>query len=361
MNNPFLLIIPAILILLAAVLFWQSRIKPISPESIFFVQRTEAIIVERGKNNDLILTWKEQVSPLKITLGYSPYPFKSIRTWDHIPEDRHLVISDPNPEKRPYFKFVNEQNDSIIVAERFLPVQKLRNFRDIGGYPTADGRRVVWGKVYRSGRLGRASESDLTYLENLGMKLVLDLRDDGEIDRHPDILPHNCRYEHIHIAEHELVGRSDVIFKRQHLLHHFTEAYKTSLVDRGAKGYGQVLKVLSEEENLPAVLHCTAGKDRTGVLAAIVLGILDVMDEDIIQDYTLSAPYMKEGINRWNSDPRMAEAIKNLPEYRLEASPESMALLLSTLKGEYGSVRGYVEAQGVKESLIHRLENTLLA
>ena len=70
---------------------------------------------------------------------------------------------------------------------------------------------------------------------------------------------------------------------------------------------------------------------------------------------------MKEGINRWNSDPRMAEAIKNLPEYRLEASPESMALLLSTLKGEYGSVRGYVEAQGVKESLIHRLENTLLA
>jgi protein-tyrosine phosphatase len=122
----------------------------------------------------------------------------------------------------------------------------------------------------------------------------------------------------------------------------------------------KALEIIAEPDNLPLVFHCSAGKDRTGVLTAIVLGILGVTDDDIIEDYTLTAPYMKELITSWNNDPKAAEALKNIPEYLLEASPESMTFFLSTLKREYGSVRGYVEAHGAEVSLIHRLETALL-
>jgi hypothetical protein len=70
---------------------------------------------------------------------------------------------------------------------------------------------------------------------------------------------------------------------------------------------------------------------------------------------------MEELINRWNNDPQAPEDLKNVPEYLLEASPESMTFLLSTLKREYGSVRGYVEAHGGELSLIHRLETALIS
>jgi protein-tyrosine phosphatase len=130
------------------------------------------------------------------------------------------------------------------------------------------------------------------------------------------------------------------------------------------KEYGrrivEALEIIADPDNHPLVFHCNAGKDRSGILAAIVLGVLGVADEDIIKDYIMTAPYMKEFIDRWDKDPRTADVNKNLPEYQLEATPESMALFLATLKREYGSVTGYIEAQGAKASFIHRLEKALL-
>jgi len=247
---------------------------------------------------------------------------------------------------------------------RHIELESVLNFRDLGGYRTRRGQTVAWRRLFRSGELHHMTERDITRLkEEIGLHSVIDLRRTIELEQVGVGCLNEVGVKYYNIP---LITISDsdrdkerVIFKD------FSNQGEVYLYRIRHEEFGrrmvEALEIIAEPDNHPLVFHCTAGKDRTGVLAAIVLGILDVMDEDIIQDYTLSAPYMKEGINRWNSDPRMAEAIKNLPEYRLEASPESMALLLSTLKGEYGSVRGYVEAQGVKESLIHRLENTLLA
>jgi protein-tyrosine phosphatase len=122
----------------------------------------------------------------------------------------------------------------------------------------------------------------------------------------------------------------------------------------------EALKIIAEPENHPLVFHCAVGKDRTGILAAIVLSILGVADADIIEDYTLTAPYMEEIIKRMNNNPETAKIAKQLPGYFWKAVPESMALFLSTLQREYGSVRGYVEAQGAEASLSRRLKKSLL-
>lgn len=153
--------------------------------------------------------------------------------------------------------------------------------------------------------------------------------------------------------------------KEKELFRGFSNSGQIYLHHIRKKEYGkrvvEALEIIADVDNLPLVFHCSAGKDRSGILAAIVLGVMGVADEDIIEDYTLTAQYMKEFIERWDDDPITADINRNLPEYQLKASPESMALFLSTLQKEYGSARGYIEAQGADLSLFDRLERALLA
>ena len=122
----------------------------------------------------------------------------------------------------------------------------------------------------------------------------------------------------------------------------------------------KILEIIADRENLPLVFHCNAGQSRTGIVAAVVLSVLGVADEDIIHDYTLTAPYMQGFVERWNADPKTADVHKTIPPYENEAKAESMALLLATLKREYGSVREYLEIHGAEKSLFNRLEQMLL-
>ena len=113
-------------------------------------------------------------------------------------------------------------------------------------------------------------------------------------------------------------------------------------------------------ENHPLVFNCAIGKDRTGILAAVLLSALGVDDEDIIEDYVLSGPYMVELLKRKVEWPEIAAAEKVLPDYFWGAVPESMEMLLSALRKEYGSIRHYIEAYSADSSLISRLEKALL-
>lgn len=92
------------------------------------------------------------------------------------------------------------------------------------------------------------------------------------------------------------------------------------------------------------IFHCSAGKDRTGILAALLLGVLGVPDEDIARDYALTAPHMKSHIARLSQDPQVAQSLRDLPAYMHEAATESMALFLFILRRDYGSAWGYVRA-----------------
>ena len=106
--------------------------------------------------------------------------------------------------------------------------------------------------------------------------------------------------------------------------------------------------------------HCGDGKDCSGLLAAFVLSVLNVANVDIIKDYSLSAPYMKDVVTRLMSEPGTPDDIRNLPAYTWEAAPESMELFLSTIKRKYGSVQQYLVEQGAEPALINRLKKNLL-
>ena len=121
------------------------------------------------------------------------------------------------------------------------------------------------------------------------------------------------------------------------------------------------LEIIAEPDNHPLLFHCAAGKDRTGILAAVLLSsILGVEDETIIEDYALSGPYAEKLLKQIKSSPETPEFAVNLPDFFWKAAPASMEMLLSTLRQEYGSIDGYLEAHGVKPSLVKRLERALL-
>jgi protein-tyrosine phosphatase len=134
--------------------------------------------------------------------------------------------------------------------------------------------------------------------------------------------------------------------------------------ERYGKGIADVLGLLAEPDSLPAVFHCFAGKDRTGVVAAVVLGLLGVSQEDIVQDYVLTNNYEGDRFARQGADPN---AVRFIEEFgggaadRREVYPESMQQLLAWIERRYGSMRGYVEALGVKPSVCKRLEDALLS
>ena len=244
---------------------------------------------------------------------------------------------------------------------RHIRFENVVNFRDLGGYPARDGYTVAWRRLFRSGEFRNMTRKDLDLLTGeIGLTSVLDLRSSLEVENQGIglIAESDINYHNISFIAGGNREEDELLFNRfvnmgQFYLH---LVRKSEFGERIVRA----LELIADPENHPLVFHCAIGKDRTGILAAVLLSVLGVKDEVIIEDYSLSTPYMEQLLERINSNPETAKYIKPLPDYFWEASAESMSLFLSTLRNEYGSIEGYLKAQGTESSLIDRLEKALL-
>lgn len=244
---------------------------------------------------------------------------------------------------------------------RNIEFEFIRNFRDLGGYRSLNGGMVAWRRLFRSGELGNMSENDMKRLRDvLGITTVIDLRSTRESEQQGTELFTEAGIQHYNIP---FTSGGDGTRERAGFppLSNLGELYLLMLKreDLG-KRLVEALEIIAETRNHPLVFHCHGGKDRTGILAAVLLGILGVDDKDIIEDYTMSATYMEELRHNINNNPEMERLAKRLPDYFFNVVPESMELFLSTVRKEYGSIRGYVEIYGADDSLFRRLEGGLL-
>jgi protein-tyrosine phosphatase len=247
---------------------------------------------------------------------------------------------------------------------RHIKFENILNFRDIGGYRTRDGRAVAWRRIFRSGDPRRMTVNDVKKIkEKLGIAAVLDLRSPTEFEQRweVDLLQEiGARYYNIPYRP----GDASYYQKEMEMYTTCSNMGEVYLSRTRNKAFGkrvvESLEIIAVEDNHPLVFHCGAGKDRAGILAAFLLSALGVAENDIIKDYALTAPSMKEIRKRVNNDPSAPEDIKKLPDFAWEAAPESMALFLSTLKSECGSARGYLEANGAVPSLFGQLKRALL-
>ena len=243
---------------------------------------------------------------------------------------------------------------TVAPLDRFIPLEGCYNFRDLGGYPTRDGRTVKWRRLFRSDALHHMTDGDVEYVANaLGVITVVDLRNPDQIQNCP--IP-SAQYHNIPFIEGMATGvlsNTD-----QDPVERLTATYLWILRIAGEQ-IAYALTTLAKGDNLPAVVHCSAGKDRTGVLSALVLGILGVSEKDIIEDYTITNQVITEIIHRVSAVPGN-EHLRSRPATYFQAHPKVMEGVLEEIQSAYGDAVSYVQAQGVSESTISQLQRDLL-
>jgi protein-tyrosine phosphatase len=204
-------------------------------------------------------------------------------------------VSVPEHSGRVYFQLQPASGPMRVVSVRRLPLEGARNFRDLGGYRTADGRYVRWGLVYRSNYLANLTPKDYEYLQSLGIRLICDIRADPERLRSPTHwigsppeflnLPIGPNRDGT-LTPEELKRRVDSInAQTKDTIRGYDYAVS------GAAQYGKILQRIAAGD-LPLVEHDTSGKDRAGLFAAILLTALGVPRDVVIQDYLLTTKYM---------------------------------------------------------------------
>jgi protein-tyrosine phosphatase len=246
------------------------------------------------------------------------------------------------------------------VTERRVALGGPVNFRDLGGYPTADGRRVAWRRLYRSDSLHHLVAADGPLLHERNIATAIDFRADDELDRIGIGHLGELEIEHLHLPTHDkvlhTVRRADWTPPDS-----VAEVY-VLMLRSGAPAYAAALRALAEPGRLPAVYFCMAGKDRTGVFSAIVLGLLGVGDDDIVADYVLTHEVVDTIIERSAHDyPEGRDDWPALPAAMRGAEAESMQGMLAGLAAEYGDWEGYAAAIGVEPEVVDALRSALRA
>lgn len=248
--------------------------------------------------------------------------------------------------------------------DRHITFEAVPNFRDLGGYRAQDGHAVAWRRLFRSAALHSMSRSDIArFKAEIRPRAVLDLRTPPESTKQREISllgEVGARYHNVPFRP----GSPSSVKEETERFRDATHMgelylYRIRQPELGRKLVDS-LELIADGSNHPLVFHCSLGKDRTGLLAALLLAAVGVVDEDIIDDYILSAPFMPAIRDRLTSDPAASPEVKELPAFQWEASAESMARFLALLRREYGSAAGYLKSQGADTSLARRLKDALL-
>lgn len=232
-------------------------------------------------------------------------------------------------------------------------METLVNFRDIGGYKTEDGRKVKKKRLLRSGEVVNLSSKDhQILLSAYQLQSIIDLRGSDEIAEKPDDQIKNVAYWHIDVMK-ELKGRTASKADMLKSLNtadpekHMLDVYKEFVLNKGAQsGYRRFVKQLIKTEEGATLFHCFAGKDRTGIAAAVILKILGVHKDDIFEDYLLTNVQRAEANKKLIDEAReygLSLSQLEALEINMGVKEEYLYYAFSLIEETYGGFSGYLE------------------
>lgn len=244
------------------------------------------------------------------------------------------------------------------TGERLVPLTGAFNFRDLGGYVAADGQVVRWGRVYRADALHALTADDLAAIDRIGLRTVIDLRSHTEVTAAPHPFPAagGVRYRHAPLS----VGYEVDPNETKRPPDYSAEWLYRTMIDLGGEAIRVLFEEVADPEATPLVFHCTAGKDRTGVAAALLLRALGVPDEMIGEDYAISQLSMPKLIERLT---RIREASGQPPpaiSAMIEARAEMLEVALRHLDETHGGTLPYLRQVGVDDATLARVRAQLL-
>jgi protein tyrosine/serine phosphatase len=256
------------------------------------------------------------------------------------------------PEPQP------EQPPATERARR-LELEGAWNFRDLGGYLGRDGRPLRWRRLFRADGLDRLTATDLVHIERLRLRTVIDLRTGDEVAR-GRLATAAGAVDWYHLP------MLDVLPPPEHYGAWIDPSVKAeqylSMVSSAPDTIAGFLNLACDPASYPLVFHCFAGKDRTGILTALVLGLLGVADDDIAADYALSGsamPHLLEWLRANSEESADQLRLESNVAIIMAAEPATMMEFLRGFRGAHGSFEAYAAAIGHPDAA-SRLADVLL-
>ena len=261
------------------------------------------------------------------------------------------------------------QDGRMDTESRLVPLQGSFNFRDLGGYPGRGGRLTRWGRLYRADALHELTAADVAHLRHLGLRTIVDLRTERELARsgRGPLEPEGVAFHHLAVVQEGVRGDGtsdraavgEAVAAPAPAGDDLAERYLWYL-DVGRASLVEALTILGGEEHYPLVFHCAAGKDRTGVLAALILSILGVGRDVIVADYVITAERLRFIMERWLADPEFAERMAKVPATRFSVEALTMEGFLDQLQIRYGGAREWALDAGIPAEVLDRMDDLLL-
>lgn len=349
-----------------------NRKRPVypAPQSLIIQPQVEGSVNRRPDELELIWTRTAQVIRIFASLDPDLADLDPLRQTPlmTVQQTQHTMITSLDKARRWYFGLYFDADPTpLILAERFLPFEGGFNVRDLGGYQSQNGKRLRWGQVFRSAHLSHLTQADLNLIDQLGLKLICDLRSTPEVNEYPNVLPEGVPARRIPIlSDHAKAFSPRVIllnFRRLDAL--MTRSYTQTMLMGKAQAFGHMIRLIADPAQRPILFHCTAGKDRTGLTAALILSVLGVPDETIIADYSLtnlSYEPIYQMINENAGRLRVLHLTVDDLQPLLIADPDYIRSALNYLRKRCGSVEAYLTGPaGLELSVIESLRQGLLS
>ena len=246
----------------------------------------------------------------------------------------------------------------LTALDRSIEFRLAFNVRDLGGLRTVDGAVVQRGRVFRADGVHRLRDEDLARARALELRTVIDLRTATEIDRGGRFPVEDYPVDWHSLPLLRRIWSDDELVPTTGAADFLRDRYLDMLVD-GAESLATIVGLVADGH--PALFHCAAGKDRTGVVAALLLGLVGVHRDEIVADYHATAGAMGAFVDWLTLEyPEAIDAMTSQPPEYLEAPPEAMAGFLDVVDERHGSIEGLADHLGITSATIQRLRETLL-
>ncbi|MCA0458164.1 MAG: tyrosine-protein phosphatase [Chloroflexi bacterium] len=243
---------------------------------------------------------------------------------------------------------------------RHLTIEGSYNVRDLGGLVTHDGYTTRWQTLIRAGNLDKVSAAGCQYVMDYGVRTVIDLRDEWEIEAYPNVF---ASVSGIHYANIPLIGdrysQDEAWTTASEGYTHLHELYAYYL-DNCQPQIAAIVRALTASSG-GTIFHCYAGKDRTGLIAALVLGSVGTAEDAIAEDYSQTGDQIVSLVTEWRAYAAAREYDMAKFEQDVSAAPQTMLDTLRYLTTRYGGVVPYLLSSGVTEAELTSLRQRLVA
>ncbi|MEE8400392.1 MAG: tyrosine-protein phosphatase [Desulfobacterales bacterium] len=254
-----------------------------------------------------------------------------------------------------------QMTEEALDPRRHIDLVGAQNVRDLGGYATADGRITRWRRFVRSDGMHLLTKEDQEKLVAYGIGTVIDLRMTVEVEKLPNVFTDSkdVQFHHLNLMADLKKGEFQKAPESTEPADRFAHMYRQFL-SGCQNSIAEIMRTLADARDHACIYHCAGGKDRTGVISALLLGVAGVPEKTIAEDYALTALHPSKTKKPKLDSPDADYEIDPLYAWKMISPPEAMSLTLEFLNGEYDGIEGYLRTIGLVDEEITTLRSKML-